>query len=125
MTFPNDDARRAYFLDRLREHLQDPEFRKTEGFPIGTDDEILALSDPPYYTACPNPFTADFIKHYAKPYDPTAPYSREPFATDVSEGKNHPVYTRLHDHRTQLLSCRTRGQVVKQTYSRGHYEQSI
>ena len=73
MTFENDDARRAYFLGKLRERLRDPEFRKIEGFPIGSDEDILALSDPPYYTACPNPFIADFIKHYGKPYDPSKP----------------------------------------------------
>ena len=35
MTFESDEARRAYFLDKLRERLRDPEFRKIEGFPIG------------------------------------------------------------------------------------------
>jgi len=85
MTFPNDEERQRYFLEKLREKLKDPEFRKIEGFPIGSDEDILALSDPPYYTACPNPFIADFIKHYGKPYDPNVPYSREPFAADVSE----------------------------------------
>jgi len=56
MTFENDEKRREYFLEKLRVKLKDPEFRKTEGFPIGEDEDILALSDPPYYTACPNPF---------------------------------------------------------------------
>jgi len=28
--------------------------RNVEGFPLGTDEDIIALSDPPYYTACPN-----------------------------------------------------------------------
>ncbi len=32
-----------------------------EGFPIGEDEDILNLSDPPYYTACPNPWLNDFI----------------------------------------------------------------
>jgi hypothetical protein len=54
MTFENDDARRAHFTEELRKKLQDPEFRKIEGFPIGSDEDILNLSDPPYYTACPN-----------------------------------------------------------------------
>jgi hypothetical protein len=54
MTFENDEARRQYFLDKLREKLKDPEFRKIEGLPIGSDEDILALSDLPYYTACPN-----------------------------------------------------------------------
>ena len=60
LTFANDDERREYFLAKLAEKLKDPEFRAIEGFPIGTDEDILALSDPPYYTACPNPFIADF-----------------------------------------------------------------
>src|SRR5437764_14843335 len=70
LTFESDEARRAYFLEILREKLRDPEFRKIEGFPSGDDKDILALSDPPYYTACPNPFISDFIKYYGKPFDP-------------------------------------------------------
>ena len=101
MTFENDDARRACFLDKLRERLSDLEFRKIEGFSIGSDEDILTLSDPPYYTACPNPFIADFIKHYCKQYDPSEPYSREPFAADVSEGKNDPIYN-AHSYHTKV-----------------------
>lgn len=101
MTFPNDEERRKHFIGILREKLKDPEFRKIEGFPIGSDEDILALSDPPYYTACPNPFIADFIKHYGKPYDPSKPYSREPFAADVSEGKNDPIYN-AHSYHTKV-----------------------
>lgn len=101
LTFENDEARRTYFLEKLGEKLKDPEFRKIEGFPIGSDEDILALSDPPYYTACPNPFVADFIKHYGKPYDLNMPYSREPFAADVSEGKNDPIYN-AHSYHTKV-----------------------
>ncbi len=101
MNFPSDEARRNHFLEILREKLKEPDFRKIEGFPIGTDEDILALSDPPYYTACPNPFIADFIKHYGKPYDPNLPYSREPFAADVSEGKNDPIY-QAHSYHTKV-----------------------
>jgi hypothetical protein len=70
MTFETDEKRREYFLEKLREKLKDPEFRRIEGFPIGSDEDILALSDPPYYTACPNPFLEDFIRCYGKPYNP-------------------------------------------------------
>ena len=59
------------------------------------------MSDPPYYTACPNPFLEDFIKHYGRPYDPNVPYSREPFATDVSEGKTDPIYN-AHSYHTKV-----------------------
>ena len=48
MTFGTDAARRAHFLNRLREKLQDPAFRQLEGFPLVDDATILDLSDPPY-----------------------------------------------------------------------------
>lgn len=41
--------------------------RDIEGFPIGTDEDIIALSDAPYYTACPNPFIEEFIKEMVLP----------------------------------------------------------
>jgi len=100
-TFPSDEARREHYLKLLAEKLKDPEFRKIEGFPIGKDEDILALSDPPYYTACPNPWLSDFIKAYGSTYDPKKPYHREPFAADVSEGKNHPIYN-AHSYHTKV-----------------------
>lgn len=53
MTFETDEERRKYFTEKLREKLQDLELRKIEGFPIGSDNDILELSNSPYYTACP------------------------------------------------------------------------
>ncbi|MGI6379288.1 MAG: DNA methyltransferase [Anaerolineae bacterium] len=101
MSFPNDAARRAYFVERLREHLQDPAFRAIEGFPIGADEDILALSDPPYYTACPNPFLGEFIRLYGKPYDPAEPYDKKPFAADVTEGRHTWLY-KAHTYHTKV-----------------------
>lgn len=76
--------------------------RNIEGFPIGTDEDIIALSDPPYYTACPNPFIEDFIKEHGTPYDEaTDDYHCEPFAADVSEGKKDPVYN-AHSYHTKV-----------------------
>lgn len=76
--------------------------RHIEGFPIATDEDIISLSDPPYYTACPNPFIEDFIKQHGKPYDEaTDDYHREPFASDVSEGKNDPIYN-AHSYHTKV-----------------------
>ncbi len=100
-TFLSEQARRKHFTKLLAEKLKDPEFRKIEGFPIGTDEDILALSDPPYYTACPNPFIEEFINYYGKPYDPSVPYNKEPFAADVSEGKNDPIYN-AHSYHTKV-----------------------
>jgi len=100
-TFPSDKARRDHYLKLLAEKLKDPAFRKIEGFPLGSDEDILALSDPPYYTACPNPFIEEFVRHYGKSYDPSVSYSKEPFAADVSEGKNDPIYN-AHSYHTKV-----------------------
>jgi len=100
-TFPNDDERREYFLERLREKLQDPEFRKTPGFPKGTDEDILRLSDPPYYTACPNPFLGAYLEEHGQPFDPEDAYHREPFAVDVSVGKTDALY-KAHGYHTKV-----------------------
>lgn len=76
--------------------------RNIEGFPIGSDEDIIALSDAPFYTACPNPFIEDFIKEYGTPYDETTDdYHREPFAADVSEGKTDPIYM-AHTYHTKV-----------------------
>ena len=136
VTFENDEARRAHFTEELRKKLQDPEFRKIEGFPIGSDEDILNLSDPPYYTACPNPWLADFIAEWEADKKRTedkglrtesntsslsphssklspdstqssslspqhSSYHREPFAADVSEGKNDPIYN-AHSYHTKV-----------------------
>lgn len=101
MTFEGDEARREYFLEKLREKLKDPEFRKIEGFPIGSDEDILALSDPPYYTACPNPFIGDFIRFYGTPYDPKVPYAAEPYGGDLSATRNNP-FVNAHSYATKV-----------------------
>lgn len=76
--------------------------RNIEGFPIGSDEDIIALSDAPFYTACPNPFIEDFIKEYGTSYDEaTDDYHREPFAADVSEGKTDPIYM-AHTYHTKV-----------------------
>ncbi len=59
LSFENDDARRAHFLELLSKKLQQTDFKQIAGFPHATDEAILALSDPPYYTACPNPWLSD------------------------------------------------------------------
>ncbi|NOQ23468.1 MAG: DNA methylase [Candidatus Aegiribacteria sp.] len=104
MTFENDEKRREYFLEILKEKLKDPEFRKIEGFPIGKDEDILNLSDPPYYTACPNPWIDEFIKRWEDEKlqkEDDESYHREPFAADVSEGKYDPIY-KYHPYPTKV-----------------------
>ena len=107
LTFKNDEERRQYFREELRRRL--PELRKIEGFPIGEDDDIINLSDPPYYTACPNPWLNDFIKQWEEEKKELQREAKrktdfevkEPYASDVSEGKTNPVYT-AHTYHTKV-----------------------
>lgn len=76
--------------------------RNIEGFPIAKDEDIIALSRPPYYTACPNPFIEEFIRENGTPYDEeTDDYHREPYSGDVSEGKSDPIYM-AHSYHTKV-----------------------
>jgi predicted RNA-binding Zn-ribbon protein involved in translation (DUF1610 family) len=43
----------------------------------------------------------DFIEYYGKLYDPNELYSKKPFAADVSEGKNDPIYN-AHSYHTKV-----------------------
>lgn len=106
-TFATEDERRSYFRDELRKQL--PELRKIEGFPIGTDDDIINLSDPPNYTACPNPWLNDFIIQWEEEKKEIEKNKKrktnfevhEPYASDVSEGKNNPIYN-AHTYHTKV-----------------------
>lgn len=101
LTFENEDARRAHFTELLRQKLADPEFRKTPGFPQGSDEDILRMSDPPYYTACPNPFLADFVRAYGTASGEGDSYHRDPFAVDTSVGKGDGLY-KAHGYHTKV-----------------------
>jgi DNA modification methylase len=81
------------FLDSVR-HI--------EGFPIGSDEDIIALSDPPNHTACPNPYISDFIEEYGSLYDEgNDDYHKEPFVGDISEGKTGKIYN-AHSYHTKV-----------------------
>lgn len=76
--------------------------RGIKGFPIGDLEDILELSDPPYYTAYPNPYIKDFIDLYSTPYDEeNDDYDKKPYFGDISEGKNDPVYN-IHYYHTKV-----------------------
>ncbi len=106
-TFNSEEERREYFRNDLRKKL--PELKKMEGFPIGEDEDIIALSDPPYYTACPNPWLNDFIAQWEEEKKELEKQGKrkpgfevdEPYAADVSEGKNNPIYN-AHTYHTKV-----------------------
>lgn len=91
-TPPDLVAERARLAAALAEQ------RRRPGSPRGTDDDVLAMSLPPFATACPNPNLAAFAAEthaeggYADP---------GPFSTDISEGKSHPAY-KAHSYPTKV-----------------------
>ena len=102
--FNSEEERREYFRNELRTKL--PELKKIEGFPIGEDEDIINLSDPPYYTACPNPWLNTFIAEWEQEKESIPGrkkdfYVDEPYASDVSEGKNNPIYN-AHSYHTKV-----------------------
>lgn len=107
LTFENDEKRRAYFREELRKKL--PELKQLEGFPIGEDDDIIALSDPPYYTACPNPWLNDFINEWEKEKKQLLSRGEreelkevtEPYAYGIQQGKNSAIYN-AHSYHTKV-----------------------
>ena len=102
--FASEGDRREYYRNELRTKL--PELKKIEGFPIGEDEDIIKLSDPPYYTACPNPWLNNFIEEWGTDKKNIKGRKEdfhvdEPYASDVSEGKNNPIYN-AHSYHTKV-----------------------
>lgn len=76
--------------------------RNIDGFPIANDEDIIRLSDPPFYTACPNPYINYFIDKYCNEYDSKNDiYYKTPFIGDISEGKTDPLYN-AHTYHTKV-----------------------
>ena len=106
-TFNSEEERRSFFREELRKKL--PELKKIEGFPIGEDEDILNLSDPPFYTACPNPWLNDFIAEWEEEKKDLQIQGKrvadfevnEAYAVDVSEGKSNTIYT-AHTYHTKV-----------------------
>ena len=96
--FDSEDQRREYFRNELRKKL--PGLRKIEGFPKGNDEDIIALSDPPYYTACPNPWISDFTDEWSR-NSHNNDYYREPFTSDVSDSRADRIY-KVHSYVTKV-----------------------
>ena len=105
--FNSEAERRQYFREELRKHL--PDLKKMEGFPIGEDEDIINLSDPPFYTACPNPWLNDFVTEWEEEKKKLEKEGKrdvdfivnKPYSADVSEGKNNPIYN-AHTYHTKV-----------------------
>ncbi|OBH54320.1 hypothetical protein A5686_08205 [Mycobacterium sp. E2479] len=72
------------------------------GAPHGNDADIVTMSLPPYYTACPNPDITDWLEA-TKPdgYNDREYADPGPFTTDISVGKSNPFY-KAHSYPTKV-----------------------
>ena len=94
-------------MKNLKEKLS--ELKDREGFPIGNDQDIINISNIPFYTACPNPWVNEIINDWEKEKIKLESDGKrllnfkvtEPFATDVSVGKNNPIYM-AHSYHTKV-----------------------
>jgi hypothetical protein len=103
--WPLGDAER---LRAMAEAMRDAEpgkdllqrWKNLVGFPIGEDEDILRLSDPPYYTACPNPFLPQFVmlKFQHNEQDPS---KNNPHTGELHSSTRHPVYN-FHPYHTKV-----------------------
>lgn len=98
-TFSSDEERRKHFQEKLRAQLKNAVFRARSDFPIASDEEIIRLSNPPYYTACPNPFLEEFINSTRN--TSVAPPSDQPYSGDLVADSRHPVYS-FHPYHTKV-----------------------
>ena len=98
LRFADEAARRAHFRARLRERLSaDGAPSEVGGAPLGGLEAIVALSDPPHHTACPNPFIAEARELFSDRPPPAV----GPLVADVREGKGDPVYN-AHSYHTKV-----------------------
>lgn len=85
---------------RLAEKLS--QLRALPGAPLGDETDILAMSLPPYYTACPNPDLAGWLSATTpEGHDDRKYVDPGPFTTDISEGKSNPFY-KAHSYPTKV-----------------------
>jgi len=82
------------YKEELKNKLE--QLKDIDGFPIGTDEDILELSNPPYFTPCPNPFIKDFIEKNGEKYNQaTDAYKCLPYTDDIDTNKNDGSTTNL------------------------------
>lgn len=86
--------------EKIRADLE--KMRDIDGFPKGEADDIFDLSEPPYFTAYPNPYIKNFIDFYGNDYDAvTDEYDSKPYVGDLKTKKNNMIY-RLHSYHTKV-----------------------
>jgi len=99
--FPTDpsswdiESHRAELAARL------PALRGESGAPLGEDTDIVAMSVPPYATACPNPDLAEWVRATTRTVTTTAVCRPRTVHDDISVGKSNPFY-KAHSYPTKV-----------------------
>ena len=99
--FVDEQARVAHFREDLGKRLAQPSPLESAGAPRGRESDILDLSDPPAYVACPNPYVSDWIAAVAQPPAYTDRYQDKPYRGLYEIDKRHPVYS-FHPYHTKV-----------------------
>lgn len=99
--FTGDEDRQEFFRNRLQVSLTERRLVDTAGSPVGEVAAMVDLSDPPYYTASPNPFLSEFVAHYGMPVEPGDIYDVEAHRGEFVISKRHPVYA-FHPYHTKV-----------------------
>ncbi len=100
--FPTDPT--TWDVEAHRRHLTErlSDVRVLPGAPLGGDADVVAMSLPPYYTACPNPDLADWLATTQPDgHDDREYVDPGPFTTDISEGKSNGFY-KAHSYPTKV-----------------------
>lgn len=102
--FFDSDSSRDWDIEAARHDLAGrlDALRDRPGFPSGDDQAIVELSLPPYATACPNPYLADWIAEAAT--EDSGDGERPdpgPFVADVTVGKGN-AYYKAHSYPTKV-----------------------
>lgn len=97
--FESREERDRYFRNKLKESIEKGGLDSRDDFPKASVNEVVGLSNPPFYTACPNPFLPEFVKIFGNAND--TPASSQPYIGDLVADSRHPVYS-YHPYHTKV-----------------------
>ena len=100
--FPTDSQSWKVAAERERLAEQLATARSHPGAPLGENADVLAMSLPPYATACPNPDLTEWLQTTKAEGAADRGYvDPGPFTTDISEGKSSLFY-KAHSYPTKV-----------------------
>lgn len=96
--FSSELDRQRTFSKELEEHLTAYSSIGVRGAPDAQMEDILATSNPPCYTTCPNPFLEEWVRMTRNSKEDGV---REPYVGELTASARHPVYS-FHPYHTKV-----------------------